>query len=324
MRFEWQHRAFRARGAALISTMSRMDLDPNSTRTPRPMFSSGFFLSRGHRSFRSAAWIAALLMGLSCGTSETPGTPAAADGPDPATPTVPLPNLELAKLNDKVVLEALFPAASFTAVGNTYTWAPDPQLGLPMDAQGRTTTVLLSFLVGRGMKAMVFESFAPDTNGKRPTCHACAPMLSVAVFKGPTTGPWRLTAWAPALARHGQNGKAADVRILTLGRERQAMELSMVFRGAGQGSGRADFYDLEDLSKVLSVDTYSSFDHMAGGELLRQQLETTVSFLPGEKTHFDVELHTQGHRVDMQRNTRTAVDERVLMTFNGREYVAGN
>ena len=95
----------------------------------------------------------------------------------------------------------------------------------------------------------------------------------------------------------------------------------MVYHGTGQGSGRADLYDLTDLSQVLSVATYSSFDHMAGGELLRHRLKRTFEFLPSEKSHFDVELHTKGHRVDMQANTRTVVDERVRKVFDGSAYV---
>ena len=273
---------------------------------------------------RSAAGIAALLLGLSCGNQGSPGSNSTGIDPGAAVSTVALPDVELTELNDKLVLEALFPQATFVANGPVYSWIPDPEMGLPLDAHGSTTTGLLTTLVGPDLKALVFESFAPGADGRRPTCHACAPMLSVAVFKGAKNRPWRLTAWAPAFARHGQNGKAGDLRILTLGKDRQAMELSMTYRAAGQGSGRADIYDLTDLNKVLSVDTYSSFEHMAGGKLLRHELKTTFSFLPSEKSHFDVELHTKGHRVDMQANTRTAVEKRVRMSYDGTKYVVVN
>ncbi len=232
-----------------------------------------------------------------------------------------LPALQLVDLEAANVLPVLFPNGTYVAKDQTTNWMPEGEAAknmFPKDGLGNSTMVLqtLSVAGSTPRKVMVMNTYTLDKNGARLTCHACAPMMGMAVFSSEAGGSWRLTAWNPAMGEYGANGKPYDRKLTRIGKENFALQISGGFSAQGQSLANAWFYGLDNAQLIWEALTLQSNEFIIDGKILYENLNTSISFLPSEAEYFDARTTTKGHRIDQVGKTRIPVNESMIYRYD--------
>lgn len=154
-------------------------------------------------------------------------------------------------------------------------------------------------------------------------CHACAPMISAALFKK-NANNWELEFEQKYLFELGSYGTAPDAKLVKIGNDKYGV----LFETGDTGQG----YTYEGLSlvtkldkgfqKILEVETGGDNSGTCGDELGPcWKFSSKYEFIPGKNPNFfDFKIMTSGTKGE--ENNIVPVNENKLYQFDGKEYKA--
>jgi hypothetical protein len=208
----------------------------------------------------------------------------------------------------------------------TSVWQKPTKAALEMISQ--SAGPLYSQMVGHfpfqqeGSKKVMFVTASAPRNFD---CHACAPVISVAMFSQ-DAGKWKLETVESALTASGAWGKAGDFKLVQMGQEKYALVVISGYTAQGENSETAAFYAQENgkFKQVLTLDTHRDNGGNCGpGMQPCYDYTSTYELKPGGSgAYYNVIVSTTGTRINNKGKPAPA-KKREIYVFRDGEYKAG-
>lgn len=208
----------------------------------------------------------------------------------------------------------------------TSVWQKPTKAALEMVSQ--SAGPLYSQMVGHfpfqqeGSKKVMFVTASAPRNYD---CHACAPVISVAVFSQ-DAGKWKLETAESALTASGAWGKVGQFKLVQIGPEKQALVVISGFTAQGETSETAFFYAQEGgkFKQVLVLDTHRDNGGNCGpGMQSCYDFTSTYELKPGGSgAYYNVIVSTTGTQINSKGKPAPA-KKREIYVFRDGEYKAG-
>jgi hypothetical protein len=237
----------------------------------------------------------------------------------------PLPGKPAARAaGEAVIMKMIY--GNYDPRTKTSVWQKPTKAALEMVSQNAGP--LYSQMIGYfpfledGSKKVMFVTASAPRNFD---CHACAPVLSVAVFSQ-DAGKWKLETAESALTASGSWGKAGEVKLEQIGPEKHAVVVKSGFTAQGETSETAFFYAQEGgkFKQVLVLDTHRDNGGNCGPGMQPCYDFTSTYELKagGSGEYYNVIVSTTGTPINSQGKPAPA-KKREIYVFRDGEYKAG-
>ncbi|NUN99947.1 MAG: hypothetical protein HUU01_04955 [Saprospiraceae bacterium] len=144
----------------------------------------------------------------------------------------------------------------------------------------------------------VFATYEMTQNGKEKAtgCHACAPMLSVALFAENLNGEkgWSILSFKKDFREHGTWGEIGDLDLVKIGKEAFALALMGGGMAQGYAVSRVTYYELDNFLPIFSMTTMEDNGGATEDEDEHFSYEVEITVLPGKSEYYPIQCVTTG------------------------------
>jgi hypothetical protein len=195
-------------------------------------------------------------------------------------------------LDHREILQRLFDASIVKKVGDDQvlqaTWKPNfaEQLIFPVSEDNLCFTKIEKVLKYKDYRENTVFVFT--TNSENNDCHACSPLLSIAIFSKNDDNEYNLTTFNKEFVSHGSWGNAGEVELVKLGSSFYCLKLSDYYMSTGISTSSEEYYSLDNFENILNIHTGE--DNTAAGvdENESYVFEASVKVVPTNSKYWDI------------------------------------
>ncbi len=235
-----------------------------------------------------------------------------------------------ANLDEREVLRRLFDNANLIRNSDNMLiaqWKPNfsERMVFPGDLNDEMCyaeiDTVLKFSRGDAEYALfVFATYETVNNGqdKDGGCHACAPMLSLALFEKDLNSNigWSIINFKKEFGKHGSWGRIGEVRLAQIGKKEFALVLDGYYMGHGYTENSSFYYELNDYSEIFSVSTGADNGGAAVEEDEYFSFETKVEILPSNDKYYRIQCTSEGTKYLYKEKKIVSADEQITYFFD--------
>lgn len=231
-------------------------------------------------------------------------------------------------LRDFEVIKTLFNADK--VVDSIAYWKPDyeERLNFYVSESGYCKTYLYKVFyykwMDKGNAAVLYLSNDTTENN----CHACAPILSIAIFEKNKSNKYAITKFKKNWLVWGSWGLPGKAKLVKIGTSEYAIRLDEGYGNSGSESSSCTFYDLYWFKPIFSATTYRSniyaleenspYAYEWTGEVSVNEIASNDPF-----AYYDIVVHEKGKKSEDPENYNSAVkyiDKYITYKYKGDQY----
>lgn len=158
----------------------------------------------------------------------------------------------------------------------------------------------------------VFASYEMTSNGTElfGNCHACAPMLSVALFTENLNSNkgWSVIRFEKAFRHYGSWGEIGDMRLVQIGRNKFALALDNEEMAQGYEISSTTFYEIDGYTQIFNATTKLNNFGVTEDEDERFGFETRVEILRSGDGYYRIRCTTTGTNYLYKQDKKVSVE----------------